>query len=333
VRAQSGTLYAFPRRQPRATPALADQLAVVARPEHAAARSLWLAFGHDKLGQRAGIRVLQDLEPLSLATTSRFMQFVAAGEAGGGREDVVEAVLGAPYYGSIPLPADPSRVALLDLAAVRFVAVREAPAWADARWRRVPGVVEPLLYENPGALPRAWRAARAEAEPAEPQAALERLLAPDFDLRTAVLLAPLPAGAPAAGPDPGAETTIEIDEPERVVVRTRGAAPAALVLADAWYPGWQATLDGAPAETLRADTALRAVLVPAGEHRVEWRYRPRSFHLGIALSAAAATALALAASSRSRQDRGRVEMSTSRGCTRASSSGPKKIDERTRPLS
>ena len=47
----------------------------------------------------------------------------------------------------------------------------------------------------------------------------------------------------AAG-EADAETRIERDEPEHVAIRTRGANPAVLVLNDALYPGWEATLDG-----------------------------------------------------------------------------------------
>jgi uncharacterized membrane protein YfhO len=57
-----------------------------------------------------------------------------------------------------------------------------------------------------------------------------------------------------------------------------------LVLNDALYPGWEATLDGVATPLLRANTAFRAVLVPAGEHVVEMRYRARSFRRGLALA-------------------------------------------------
>jgi hypothetical protein len=144
-----------------------------------------------------------------------------------------------------------------------------------------------------------------EREPADAQAALARLVEPGFDLRRRVLLEPLPdevaafsASAPEADPD--AETAIEVDESHRVVVRTRGSRPGVLVLADAYYPGWNARLDGAPVPTLRADTALRAVVVPPGEHRVEWRYEPRAFRVGIALAGLGAAALVAAALRRPR---------------------------------
>jgi uncharacterized membrane protein YfhO len=86
-------------------------------------------------------------------------------------------------------------------------------------------------------------------------------------------------------------------------VRTRGASDAVLVLTDAFLPGWEATLDGAPVAVLRANTAVRAVVVPAGEHRVEMRYRPRSLPVGAALACIGAAALvaALAAARRRRR--------------------------------
>lgn len=308
LRAYAAPTRRFPRREAPPPERLGPLLAVVEKPEHAASRSLWLGFGTDRLGQAAGIRVLQDLEPLSLATTSRFVQFLGTGDAGvvAGDPGVVRPVFGAPYAGTPRLPATPERAALLDLLAVRFAVLARPPAWLEADWRLVPaGTRAPRLFENPHALARAWRAAWAEAEPPDPQAALERLLAPDFDLRTTVLLDPFPAlgtaGSARDGPDPSGWARIERDDPERVVVRTRGRAAGILVLADAWFPGWQVTVDGETAEVLRADTALRGVQVPAGESVVEWRYRPRSFRLGVAAGAVAGLALAAALAVASRR--------------------------------
>jgi len=289
----------FPLEQPRgsgglfaalATKAdLPKQLAIVRRPEDIRSRSYWRSFATDKIGQSKGILALQDLEPLSLSATSRIMTFLAKGDAGVDpqRETGVLPTLGAPYWGSASIPDEPSRAALFDVMSVRFLVVDSPPPWFDGRYRRDFEVRNaPFVFENPYALPRAWRAVRAEAQPADPQAALVRLVDPSFDVHTTVLLDPLPPEVAkwTDANDIEAQTQIERDEPEHITIRTRGASAAVLVLNDSLYAGWEATLDGVETPLLRANTAFRAVPVPAGEHVVEMHYRPRAFELGLALS-------------------------------------------------
>ncbi len=57
-----------------------------------------------------------------------------------------------------------------------------------------------------------------------------------------------------------------------------------VVLADTWYPGWRAQVDGRPVPVLVADTVFRAVAVPAGGHVIRMVYRPFSFYLGVGTS-------------------------------------------------
>ncbi len=83
--------------------------------------------------------------------------------------------------------------------------------------------------------------------------------------------------------------------PERVTVDVALDAPGVLVLADTWYPGWQATIDGKPAALLRANHLFRALLLPAGQHRVQFEYRPAPLKLGAGISLAAVLLLLLVA--------------------------------------
>jgi len=50
-------------------------------------------------------------------------------------------------------------------------------------------------------------------------------------------------------------------------------AKGLLMFSEIHYPeGWQLTIDGEPADLLRVNYALRGVVVPAGEHRVEMAF-------------------------------------------------------------
>lgn len=69
-----------------------------------------------------------------------------------------------------------------------------------------------------------------------------------------------------------------------------------VVLTDTFYPGWEAEIDGAPTPIVRANYFVRGVFVPAGTHRIVFRYRPQSQRNGWILSAiSAAAVLALVA--------------------------------------
>jgi uncharacterized membrane protein YfhO len=50
------------------------------------------------------------------------------------------------------------------------------------------------------------------------------------------------------------------------------------VFSDIYYPGWRCTIDGQPADILRANYVLRAVVIPAGKHKVEFTFDPQSLH-------------------------------------------------------
>lgn len=92
---------------------------------------------------------------------------------------------------------------------------------------------------------------------------------------------------------PGSTEGVRIarDEPEHVEIDVDLASVGLLVLTDTYAPGWQADVDGEPAEVLLADYAFRAVPVPRGVHRVTLRYRPTSVVLGGGVTLAAGLAV------------------------------------------
>ncbi len=60
--------------------------------------------------------------------------------------------------------------------------------------------------------------------------------------------------------------------------------PGVLVLAEAWYPGWEARVDGRPVPVLLANGYQQAVTLEPGRHVVVLEYRPRGRGWGVALA-------------------------------------------------
>ncbi|MET0678740.1 MAG: hypothetical protein ABW175_23320 [Bradyrhizobium sp.] len=74
--------------------------------------------------------------------------------------------------------------------------------------------------------------------------------------------------------DDAAAVTIESFTPGRVELVTTSTTEGLLVLHDLYYPGWIAEVDGKPAAMMRAALLFRGVVVPAGRHRVSFRFHP-----------------------------------------------------------
>ncbi|MBU2447475.1 MAG: YfhO family protein [Bacteroidetes bacterium] len=54
-----------------------------------------------------------------------------------------------------------------------------------------------------------------------------------------------------------------------------------LFLGDTYYPvGWKALIDGKETKIYRANHGFRAIVVPQGKHKVEFKYEPQSYYLG-----------------------------------------------------
>lgn len=72
--------------------------------------------------------------------------------------------------------------------------------------------------------------------------------------------------------------------PQSVKVKTKSSRQEILVFSDAYDSGWRATIDGRETKVYRANYNFRAVLVPEGEHLVDFSYKPKSFVIGLWLS-------------------------------------------------
>jgi hypothetical protein len=70
---------------------------------------------------------------------------------------------------------------------------------------------------------------------------------------------------------PGRVTELTAEQLRATIVAPE---PGIVVLNEVDYPGWSVTVDGEPARTFTANWMLRAVVVPAGSHTLEWTFSP-----------------------------------------------------------
>jgi hypothetical protein len=73
-------------------------------------------------------------------------------------------------------------------------------------------------------------------------------------------------------------------EPERLEIDVSAVRDCYLLVADAWYPGWRALVDGKPVDLAMTDVGTRAVALPEGRHSVVMEFKPGSLRLGLVLS-------------------------------------------------
>jgi Bacterial membrane protein YfhO len=197
------------------------------------------------------------------------------------------------------------KITVLDEAAHNSTPINPiAGSLHDAtRWRRVgnidaansgygAGVKEAdvgaaTVFENLRARPRAWLVPEVRRVP--PDEALNAIRSSrlsdgrSFDPARLALVED-PVDFKAQQPDPAAVARVVRLNSREMEVHTETAAPAFLVTSDVLYPGWHATVDGAPARLYQTDYILRGIEVPAGPHTVRFKFSPKSFYYGALVS-------------------------------------------------
>jgi hypothetical protein len=216
----------------------------------------------------AGIDHVGGYEPMMLRRYAEFCN-VARGSA-------------ASYPLVVMVRARPSR--LFNLLGARYWIVpgarQEPPGW-----KTVGELSLGFVYENPEAMPRAFLVGRSVVVDS-PDQRLKLLMDPSFDVRRAAVLES--PGEALLGGSEELRSAVKLAEmgPGRYVLEAECSAEAYLVLAESYYPGWTAEVDGAPATIIPADHVLQAVRLPAGRHEVRFTYRSRFLGLGFAIAAA-----------------------------------------------
>jgi hypothetical protein len=158
----------------------------------------------------------------------------------------------------------------------------EEPVFSLGDWR---------VYEHVNYNPRAWLAHEVHSASA-PEDTYARINEGGFDLlREAVVGVEFPPApeaftAPQQEQAAGDEDRVEIRayRPGSIEIRVDASQQGLLVVSESHYPGWEAAVNGKPAEIYRTNGALMAVAVAKGSSVVAMRYFPKSFRLGACIT-------------------------------------------------
>jgi len=161
------------------------------------------------------------------------------------------------------------------------------------------GLEDVSLWHNPRHLPRAWIVHRVEVlpptesrDPLEVWRRTKQVFYPGGrprDLRqSAVVEAAVKLDQDRGDADDESCRVVRYD-PLRVEIEAELNRPGLVVLCDQFYPGWQLEVDTEGegrrrAPILRTNRVMRGVWLPAGRHRLEYRYRPARLFWGAWLS-------------------------------------------------
>jgi hypothetical protein len=173
---------------------------------------------------------------------------------------------------------------LLDLAAVKYVITSKPLQTVPAGLTEVYSDRDATIYRSASAFARAHFASNVLtlSEGFAPSA-LKGLIE---ELKTGVVLEGYSGERRTAACETAAVSPVEFLEDDVSQVRLRVIAPCAgfLVLADLFYPGWTASVDGKKVSIYKANYAFRAVEIGPGTHEVLFSYDPWATRLGVPIA-------------------------------------------------
>ncbi len=74
-------------------------------------------------------------------------------------------------------------------------------------------------------------------------------------------------------------------QPNHLVYEASTKSPQLAVFSEVYYPkGWNAYINGKPAEYFRANYVLRAMVIPAGNNKIEFKFEPKVIQTGSTIS-------------------------------------------------
>ena len=97
-----------------------------------------------------------------------------------------------------------------------------------------------------------------------------------------------------AKPDSTANISLNSYQPNYLVYESSSLKEGFVVFSEIYYEnGWNAYIDGEQVPYVRANYVLRAMRIPTGEHKIEFKFHPKAFYTGQKISFASSIILLL----------------------------------------
>lgn len=139
----------------------------------------------------------------------------------------------------------------------------------------------PVAIPNRGALGNAWFVPEYKIV-ANPDSELNALS--DFvAAKTAIIDKRFEGQLQGFNPQFDSTATIQLTDykPNHLTYQSKANSEQLAIFSEIYYDkGWNAFVDGEPAPHFRANFVLRAMKVPAGEHKIEFKFQPKAFYMG-----------------------------------------------------
>jgi hypothetical protein len=87
------------------------------------------------------------------------------------------------------------------------------------------------------------------------------------------------------------QAVVTSEDSQEIVIQAEASADGYLLLADTFYPGWTARVDGVPTAIYRANLSVRGIQLPKGRHEVRFRYDAPGFARGLQITLLALSTL------------------------------------------
>ena len=167
-----------------------------------------------------------------------------------------------------------------DLFAINFTIAKDSTQPnQEVAW---PGESGLKVFRNKDAFPRVWAVHKVVAF-ASREELIPKIQDPAINLRETLLMTGKPPALESCAPAAD-RVTYDGATANGVSITATLGCRGVVVLADTYFPGWVAKVDGRRTPIFETYGALRGVVVDAGTHRIEYRYRPATAIAGGAMS-------------------------------------------------